>query len=307
MVTRKKKDKPNRPSLPPARPVDVTRYDPLDAFLREIRNYPLLDPAEEKTLAEHYVATGDVQAAARLVTSNLRLVVKIAFEYRRAYRNIMDLIQEGNIGLMHAVKKFDPSRGVKLSSYAAWWIRAYILRFVLNNWRLVKLGTTQAQRKLFFNLNKERARLKAMGIEPTTTMLADRIGVSENEVVDMDKRLKGDDVSLNAELFDGEGRPLTRMDMLPDPRELQDELFMEAHFDDALSDHLEKFGKTLISKEAFIFRKRLMSHDPMTLQEIGDEFTVSRERIRQVEKRLLTKLRTFLTAGMPEYFEEDEE
>ncbi len=307
MVAKKKKDKPNRPSMPPARPVDVTKYDPLDAFLREIRNYPLLDPDEEKTLAEHYVATGDVKAAARLVTSNLRLVVKIAFEYRRAYRNIMDLIQEGNIGLMHAVKKFDPTRGVKLSSYAAWWIRAYILRFVLNNWRLVKLGTTQAQRKLFFNLNKERARLKTMGIEPTTTVLADRIGVSEKEVVDMDKRLKGDDVSLNAELFDGEGRPLTRMDMLSDSRVLQDELFMEAHFDDALSGHLEKYGKTLVDKEAFIFRKRLMSADPMTLQEIGDEFSVSRERIRQVEKRLLTKLRTYLTAGMPEYFEEDEE
>ena len=138
-------------------------------------------------------------------------------------------------------------------------------------------------------------------------MLADRMGVAENEVVDMDKRLKGDDVSLNAELFDGEGRVLTRMDMLSDPRVLQDELFIEAHFDDALSDHLEDFGKTLIDKEAFIFRKRLMSNDPMTLQDIGDEFTVSRERIRQVEKRLLTKLRTYLTTGMPEYFEEDEE
>ena len=284
----------------------VTKYDPLDAFLKEIQHYPLLDPEEEKALAETYVATGNVQAAARLVTSNLRLVVKIAFEYRRAYRNIMDLIQEGNIGLMHAVKKFDPTRGVKLSSYAAWWIRAYILRFVLNNWRLVKLGTTQAQRKLFFNLNKERNRLKAMGIEPTTSTLAERMGVTEKEVVDMDKRLKADDVSLDAELSDGEGRSLTRMDMLPDPGDLQDDQFIDAHFDDALKRRLEKFGRGLAGKDRYIFDKRLMSNDPQTLQEIGDHFGVSRERVRQVEKRLLGKLRDFLTDQMPEYFEEDE-
>ncbi len=289
-----------------ASPVNVTKYDPLDAFLKEIKNYPLLNPDEEKNLAEQYISTGDVQAAARLVTSNLRLVVKIAFEYRRAYRNIMDLIQEGNIGLMHAVKKFDPTRGVKLSSYAAWWIRAYILRFILNNWRLVKLGTTQAQRKLFFNLNKERGRLRAMGIEPTTTALADRMGVSEGEVVDMDKRLKADDMSLDAELNDGEGRKLTRMDMLPDPKELQDELFNEAYFDDALKGRLTDFGKDLVEKEAFIFEKRLMSQDPLTLQEIGDQYKVSRERIRQIEKRLMTKLRRYLTSEMPEYFEESE-
>ena len=145
----------------------LARVDALQLYMQEVQRHPLLTPEEEHRLAEQYVKTGDVNAAARLVTANLRLVVKLAFEYRRAYRNIMDLIQEGNIGLMQAVKRYDPYRGVKLSSYAAWWIRAYILRFILNNWRLVKLGTTQAQRKLFFNLNKEKARLAAMGIEPT--------------------------------------------------------------------------------------------------------------------------------------------
>lgn len=297
--------KPRATVATPSASSRVTKYDPLDAFLREIQHYPLLSPDEEKTLAENYVATGDVHAAARLVTSNLRLVVKIAFEYRRAYRNIMDLIQEGNIGLMHAVKKYDPTRGVKLSSYAAWWIRAYILRFVLNNWRLVKLGTTQAQRKLFFNLNKERSRLKAMGIEPTTEALADRMGVTEKEVVDMDKRLKADDVSLDAELTDGEGRSLTRMDMLPDPGDLQDEMFFDADFDDTLKSRLAEFGADLVEKEAFIFARRLTSQEPMTLQEIGDHYQVSRERIRQIEKRLLGKLRGYLTEQMPEYFEED--
>jgi RNA polymerase sigma-32 factor len=145
----------------------MERFDPLSAYLREVQRHPLLAPEETQSLAEKFVKTQDSVAAARLVTSNLRLVVKIAYEYRRAYKNIMDLIQEGNIGLMQAVKRYDPYRGVKLSSYAAWWIRAYILRFILNNWRLVKLGTTQAQRKLFFNLRKKRAELQALGIDPT--------------------------------------------------------------------------------------------------------------------------------------------
>jgi RNA polymerase sigma-32 factor len=287
----------------PVRAADVVRYDPLEAFLREIQQYPLLGPEEEKELAERYVATGDVQAAARLVTSNLRLVVKIAFEYRRAYRNIMDLVQEGNIGLMHAVKKFDPTRGVKLSSYAAWWIRAYILRFILNNWRLVKLGTTQAQRKLFFNLNKERARLRSMGIEPTSAALAERMGVAEREVDDMDRRLKGDDVSLDAEISDGEGRSLTRLDLIADPSALQDSLFLDADFDDVFKHRLRDFGAQLGGKELFIFQNRLVGTEPLTLQEIGDKFGVSRERIRQIERRLLDKLRRFLTSEMPGYFD----
>src|SRR5204862_1537411 len=142
------------------------------AYLREVQRHPLLTPEQTHELAARFIKTQDPAIAAQLVTANLRLVVKIAYEYRRAYKNIMDLVQEGNIGLMQAVKRYDPYRGVKLSSYAAWWIRAYILRFILNNWRLVKLGTTQAQRKLFFNLNKEKAKLSAMGIEPTHAAIA---------------------------------------------------------------------------------------------------------------------------------------
>jgi RNA polymerase sigma-32 factor len=285
----------------------VSRYDALDAFLKEIQQYPLLDPEEEKILAEHYARTGDVNAAARLVTANLRLVVKIAFEYRRAYRNIMDLIQEGNIGLMHAVKKFDPTRGVKLSSYSAWWIRAYILRFVLNNWRLVKLGTTQAQRKLFFNLNKERARLQSMGIEATTELLAERIGVAAHEVVEMEHRLHSDDLSLDQDLSDGEGRPHSRLDNLASDIAAPDELLQETHFDDAIKERLTEFAGPLNDKEDFIFRERLISDSPKTLQEIGAEFGVSRERVRQIEKRLLTRLRSFLETELPEYFGEDEQ
>jgi RNA polymerase sigma-32 factor len=170
-----------RTSMPPeSAPMSsaaLSRTDPLQAYLREVQRYKLLTAQEEQDLTRQYVETQDVRTAAKLVTANLRLVVKLAYEYRRAYKNIMDLIQEGNIGLMQAVKRYDPYRGVKLSSYAAWWIRAYMLRFILNNWRLVKLGTTQAQRKLFFNLNKEKAKLAALGIDPSADLIAERLGV----------------------------------------------------------------------------------------------------------------------------------
>ena len=164
-------------SRPDAGQRSIARYDALEAYMREVQRHPLLLPEDEHRLAVEYTKTGSVDLAARLVTANLRLVVKIAYEYRRAYRNIMDLVQEGNIGLMQAVKRYDPYRGVKLSSYAAWWIRAYMLRFILNNWRLVKIGTTQAQRRLFFNLSKEKAKLTAMGIEPTTEEITKRLNV----------------------------------------------------------------------------------------------------------------------------------
>ncbi|MBW2457088.1 MAG: sigma-70 family RNA polymerase sigma factor, partial [Deltaproteobacteria bacterium] len=179
--------------------------DPFQAYLHEVQRYPLLTATEEKDLTRAYAETGDPAVARRLVTANLRLVIKLAYEYRRAYRNMMDLIQEGNIGLMQAVKRYDPYRGVKLSSYSAWWIRAYMLRFILNNWRLVKLGTTQAQRKLFFNLKKQKAKLTAMGVDPTPQLIAERLGVKETEVIEMDQRLASSDASLDAPLGDSEG------------------------------------------------------------------------------------------------------
>jgi RNA polymerase sigma-32 factor len=301
---------PQRPGLTKPAPAgldSIRRYDPLDAFLREIQQYPLLTPEEEKELTQHYAQTGDVQTAAKLVTSNLRLVVKIAFEYRRAYQNIMDLIQEGNIGLMQAVKKFDPTRGVKLSSYAAWWIRAYIMRFVLSNWRLVKLGTTQAQRKLFFNLNKERSRLVAKGIKPTPELLADHIGVTVQQVVEMEQRLRGNDLSLDAEINGSDGRPVTYLDMLKDNSDLPDAQVQREQFGDAVQHRLVDFGEPLTDKEDYIFRKRLIVDDPLTLQEIGDKFGVSRERVRQIEKRLLGKLRKYLQDELPQYFDAEQD
>jgi RNA polymerase sigma-32 factor len=283
--------------LPPSgtsKDAALSRTDPLQAYLREVQRHPLLTPEEEQKLTRHYVETGDVKTAARLVTANLRLVVKLAYEYRRAYKNIMDLIQEGNIGLMQAVKRYDPYRGVKLSSYAAWWIRAYILRFILNNWRLVKLGTTQAQRKLFFNLNKEKARLSAMGIDPTPGEIAKRLSVDESEVVDMDRRLSSGEASLDAPIGDAEGRSVSRVDLLPSANQSPDDAFESQEMNEMVRERLKKFRETLKGKDVIIFDKRMAAEEPLTLQELGDEFGVSRERVRQLEARLTNKLRDYL-------------
>ena len=272
----------------------LTRRDPLGAYMRDVQRYPLLSKEEEHDLAVQYFEDGDLDAAKRLVTSNLRLVVKIAYDYRQAYKNILDLVQEGNIGLMQAVKKYDPYKGVKLSSYAAWWIRAYILRYILNNHRLVKVGTTQAQRKLFFNLQKEKARLSAMGIEPTAELIAERLNVPERDVVSMDMRLAAGDASLDAPVGTSEGRSVARVELLPSEGRQVDDVLAEAELGDQLTEKIQEFGETLDGKEAVIFRERLVAEDPKTLQTLGNDFGVSRERVRQIEKRLLKKLKDYL-------------
>ncbi|WP_437943676.1 RNA polymerase factor sigma-32 [Sorangium sp. So ce281] len=285
--------------------VALSRTDPLQAYLREVQRHALLTPDEEKELTIKYTKTQDVATAARLVTANLRLVVKLAYEYRRAYKNIMDLIQEGNIGLMQAVKRYDPYRGVKLSSYAAWWIRAYILRFILNNWRLVKLGTTQAQRKLFFNLNKEKAKLSAMGIEPTAAEIAKRLSVEEKEVVDMDRRLSSGEASLDAPVGDLEGRTIPRVELLVSSGASPDIAFEAREMGRLVHDRLSKFRETLKGKDVIIFDKRMAAEDPLTLQELGNEFGISRERVRQLEARLQSKLRTYLQEELGDAVEMD--
>ncbi|MEO6602258.1 MAG: RNA polymerase factor sigma-32 [Polyangiaceae bacterium] len=272
----------------------LARFDALQAYMREVQRHPLLSADDEHKLAVQYKSTEDRDVAARLVTANLRLVVKIAYEYRRAYRNMMDLVQEGNIGLMQAVKRYDPYRGVKLSSYAAWWIRAYMLRFILNNWRLVKVGTTQAQRKLFFNLNKEKARLTSMGIEPSHAEIAKRLNVAESEVSEMDRRLARADASLDATVNEADGRSTTRLELMPSTNATPDVIAEGAEFSELLHAQLDEFRKTLIGKDIQIFDKRVVADDPLTLQELGDQFGVSRERVRQLEARLMGKLREHL-------------
>ena len=278
----------------------ITRFDPMQAYLREVQRHPLLTPEQTHDIAVRFVKSQDPAAAAQLVTSNLRLVVKIAYEYRRAYKNIMDLVQEGNIGLMQAVKRYDPYRGVKLSSYAAWWIRAYILRFILNNWRLVKLGTTQAQRKLFFNLRKKRAELVAMGIDPTNAEIAKQLNVPESDVADMDVRLQQSEKSLDAPVGDAEGRSIARVDMMPSVVEGPEALVADEELQALLKEKLAEFRKTLVGKdkELAIFDERLVAEDPLTLQELGDRFGISRERVRQLEQRLTIRLREYLQGEM---------
>ncbi len=280
--------------LASADPVALSRRDPLALYMRDVQRYPLLSKEQEHELALRYYEQDDLEAARQLVTSNLRLVVKIAHDYRQAYRNILDLVQEGNIGLMQAVKKYDPYKGVKLSSYAAWWIRAYILRFILNNHRLVKVGTTQAQRKLFFNLQKEKAKLSAMGIEPTPARIADRLNVSEQDVVSMDMRLAAGDASLDIPVSNAEGRAVARVELMASGERGFDEDLAEQQVGDQFSAKIQEFGATLRNKEKVIFDERLISEDPKTLQELGDGFGVSRERVRQIEKRVLKKLKEFL-------------
>ena len=289
-----------RSALRADRAAPLARYDPLQAYMRDVQRYKLLTPEEEHEAATRYFETGDVDAAAKLVTANLRLVVKIAYDYRRAHKNINDLIQEGSIGLMQAVKKYDPYKGVKLSTYAAWWIRAYILRFILNNARLVKVGTTQAQRKLFFNLRKEKARLSALGIEPTPETIAKRLDVPTEDVVQMDRRLAAGDMSLDAPVGAAEGSQQSRIDFLPARLDAADSVLADAELGAMLRDKLIEFGATLKGKEAQIFSERMLTEEPRTLQELGDEFGVSRERVRQLEKRLQLKLKRYLAEELGE-------
>ena len=283
-------------------PKSLARLDAMATYMREVQRHPRLSPEETQALAVQFLDTQDPSIAARLVTSNLRLVVKIAYEYRRAYKNIMDLVQEGNIGLMQAVKHYDPYRGVKLSSYSALWIRAYILRFILNNWRLVKLGTTQAQRKLFYNLNKTRAALQAKGIDPSHADIAKELGVTETDVAEMDVRLAQSERSLDAPVGDADGRSISRIDMMPSSNIGPDLQAEGSELHSILRDRLAEFRKTLIGrdKELAIFDERLVADEPLTLQELGDRFGVSRERVRQLEQRVTTRLREYLRRELGE-------
>ena len=277
----------------------LSRRDPMAAYMSEVRRFPLLTPDEEKSLATRLVEQGDTTAARKLIEANLRLVVKIAYEYRRAHRNLLDLVQEGNIGLIQAVSKFDPYRGVKLSSYAAFWIRAYILKFILNNWRLVKIGTTQAQRKLFFNLRKEREKLEQLGFQPTTALLAQKLDVAEKEVIDMERRLSAPEASLDAPMGGGDDDGTrTRLDYIPSETDRPDRQVAQSEFAQLLKSKLEAFAATLEGREQTIFRERWLTEDPLTLQELGDRYNVSRERARQLEKRMLDRLKKYLEAEL---------
>ena len=268
----------------------IERFDALQTYLREVQRHPLLTPEETHALAVKFTETQDPAIAARLVTANLRLVVKIAYEYRRAYKNIMDLIQEGNIGLMQAVKRYDPYRGVKLSSYAAWWIRAYILRFILNNWRLVKLGTTQAQRKLFFNLRKKRAELVGARASTRPTPRSPSSSTSPRARSPRWTCACSRARSRSTRRWaTARAAPIAKVDMMPSAVEGPGGAHGRQRAPGACSRRSSAtFRKTLVGKDKdlAIFDERLVADEPLTLQELGDRFGISRERVRQLEQRL---------------------
>jgi len=262
------------------------------AYYQGIRNYPVLSREEEKVLALRYLEKGDVDAAYGLVTSNLKLVVKIAMEYRRLWREIVDLIQEGNMGLMQAVKKYDPYRGVRFSSYAAWWIRAYIIRYIMNNTRMVKLGTTQAQRTLYFQMGKERERLKQLGIEPDSKAIAKSLNVKETEVDEMAMRLSSGDLSLEASR--GPENDYSLLDTLPALQADTESTVADAQVRRVYLENLSEFVSGLSERDRKIFTMRWMRDDPRTLQEVGEKLGITRERVRQLEARILKNLRSHL-------------
>lgn len=278
--------------------------DSLSRYMAEIRRYALLSPEEEHELAVQYKEYGDVQAAYRLVTANLRLVVMIARSYQRAFQNLLDLIQEGNVGLMDAVRHFDPYRGVRFPSYAVWWVRAYIIRYIMNNWRMVKLGTTQAQRKLFFNLQKEKDRLEAEGYSPEPKRLAHNLGVKEREVVEMEQRMAARDLSVDAPLDAGD-ESATFLDFLADQSANAEEAVSALEYQQLIRHKLTDFAQTLEGKEEVIFNQRLFAEEPLTLQDIGDQYGISRERVRQLESRLKKKLKEYLVREIPDLTELD--
>jgi RNA polymerase sigma-32 factor len=273
----------------------MTQDSTIDRYVAEINKYPLLSREEEVRLAVLFRDGGDLEAAHQLVVSNLRFVVKIAHEYRGYSLKLLDLIQEGNIGLMMAVKKFDPGKGYRLISYAVWWIRAYIQNFIMRSWSLVKLGTTQAQRKLFFKLRSERERADREiggGGVATTESLAQRLEVGENDVVDMEARLSARDFSLDVELQDGARQ--THMDLLSAIGASQEDRVAEAEERTLLRGKVIEAMEHLNEKERYIVENRLMADEPQTLQEIGQHFRISRERARQIEGNVIRKIKVAL-------------
>lgn len=272
--------------------------DPLLRYLADIRRYEVMSPEAQQEMAVKFRETGDISLAKLLVTTNLRLVVKIALEYKSAYNNVLDLIQEGNVGLMKAVSNYDPYKGTRLSYYASWWIRSYILKFLLDNFRLVKVGTTQAQKKLFYNLMREKERLEAQGIEAGPKLLADTLNVKEKDVREMSLRLSSRGGEFSIDQSSGEGEERAPKDSLVDPSASAEDAIAQNQLKAILSDQLSEFVQTLKEKERIIFQERMMSEEPKTLQEVADQFGITRERARQIEAKVVEKLKKHMSVHM---------
>ena len=262
---------------------------------------PPLTREEEADLARVYRETGDREALFRLVTANLMLVVKIALSFRRAARNLLDLIQEGNVGLMEAVQRFDPYQGVKLSSYAVYWIRAYILKYILDNMRSVRLGTTRASRKLFFRLNKEKRELERQGYEVEPRLLAERLEVSEDDVIDMEARLSRPDVSFDAPVRSDESDGMTFGDRMAAPGVSSEATVGANELRTVFLEKIGEFAESLEARDRQILDERILAEEPRTLADLGEEFAVSRERVRQLEAKLVKRLRSYMEENLVDF------
>jgi RNA polymerase sigma-32 factor len=292
---------PDTPGPQPTAAHDTTLvpYDPLQRYLAEVRKYPFLTKEEELHLFHDYQTTGNRESAVKLILANLRVSIAIAAEYLHSGADHLDLIQEGNVGLMQAIRKFDPSKGVRFHSYAAWWVRAYILRYLLNTYRMVKIGTTQDQRKLFYNLNKEKRKLEREGFAPDTKLLADRLHVRERDVVEMGQRLGSWDLSLDAPL--GPDQDGTLMDVLPSQITPADETLATIELRTLFRRKLAEFAATLDDRYADILRNRILSETPLTLDDIGKKYNISRERARQLEEKIIKRLREFMKKEVKDF------
>ena len=278
----------------------LVKSDPIQSSLNEISRHRLLTREEEIELGKRIQEDGDQDAAYIMTTSNLRLVVKIALDFQRIWmQNLLDLIQEGNIGLVRAVKKFNPYKNVKFSYYSSFWIKAYILKFIMDNWRMVKIGTTQGQRKLFFRLKKEKQRLIEQGFDPKPKLLSEQLGVSEKEVIDMDQRLANWDLSLDEPLRNDSNTE--RIEFINVESDTSEDLVAQKEIEDILHTKVEKFKKTLNDRELDIFDRRIFSDSPETLQQIGEIYSISRERVRQIENNILKKMKAYFKKDMPDF------
>ena len=270
--------------------------DSVKKYMAEISKYPILSREEEYRLAVMYRKKEDLEAAKKLITSNLRFVIKIAYKYRNYGINLMELIQEGNLGLMQAVKKFDPTRGYRLITYAVWWIRAYIQSYIIKTWSLVKIGTTQAQKKLFYKLSSAKRKMeltnKILSPEDYKT-LAKELGVSGEAIAEMEQRMAGKDVSLDVEIRE-EGERATHLDFLADKLASQEEILTKIQEEEKIQRELDAALKSLEERERFIIENRILRDNPLTLEELGTKLNISRERVRQIENEALKKMKTIL-------------
>jgi len=280
---------------------EIRPADALAAYMAELRKYPPISREEEHDLAVQWVEHGDRDAARRLALANLRLVVKIAMEYRRAWTNVLDLIQDGNVGLLEAVQRYDPYQGVKLSTYAVYWIRAYILQYILDNFRIVRLGTTRAQRKLFWRLNKEKRELERQGFEAEPRLIAERLDVSEAEVEDMDMRLRESDLSLNMPARRDEPDAAEFGDFVRATGASAEENVADQELRRVFLEKVQEFAKTLDERDRTLVDRRILADEPATLAELGEEFGVSRERVRQLEARIVERLREYLKENLVDF------